>query len=133
MLACFKESLHKLSTVNIMTKTFNQNAVHFKQSLRKLKKLFPCMLCEDEDAASISEEVFSFNTEDEDAECEDSEEETSDDMEDAPKPSWIRHRAIRAGIPCKFWRCRFECLCSVPRKVKTGPHKWTAEPRLWMR
>ena len=72
-------------------------------------------------------------TEDEDAECEDSEEETSDDMEDAPKPSWIRHRAIRAGIPCKLWRCRFECLCSVPRKVKTGPHKWSAEPRLWMR
>ena len=80
-------------------------------------------------------------TEDEDSECDDSEEETSDDMEEAPKlswinapkPSWIRHRAIRAGIPCKLWRCRFKCLCSVPRKGRTGPHKWNAEARIWVR
>ena len=79
-------------------------------------------------------------TEDEDSECDDSEEETSDDMEEAPKlswinapkPSWIRHRAIRAGIPCKLWRCRFKCLCSVPRKGRTGPHKWNAEARIWV-
>ena len=123
--ACFKERLHEPFTVNIITTPFNQNAARFKQSLRKLKKLFVCMLCEDEEAESVSSEVFSFNTSDEDAEREDPEEETSEDMEDAPEPPWIRRRAIRHKIPCKFWSCRFKCKCSVLREVKSGPHKWT--------
>ena len=39
--------------------------------------------CDDEDTESNTEDQFSYNTEEEDAECEDPEEETTDDMEDA--------------------------------------------------